>query len=92
MKKLVNNGIVNHLEKCGIARAFKRAKATRAVGLDIFRVSDRVWHAGLLHKLSLHVRRFRSDIWPYFLFSSYFLCSPVPNNRGGGVLIKRGGV
>ena len=109
MKKLVNNGIVNHLEKCGlfsdfqygfsssrstadlltvvfnrIARAFKRAKATRAVALDIFRVFDRVWHAGLLHKLSLQIRHFRSDIWPYFLFSSYFLCSPVPDNRGGG--------
>ena len=30
-----------------IARAFNRSGATRAVALDI---SDRVWHAGLLHK------------------------------------------
>ena len=69
-EKLVNNMIVDHLEKCDlfsdfqygfrssrstadlltvvsdrIARAFNRSGATRAVALD------RVWHAGLLHKL-----------------------------------------
>ena len=73
-EKLVNNRIVDHLEKCGlfsdfqygfrssgstadlltvvsdrIARAFNRSGATRA--LDISKVFDRVWHAGLLHKL-----------------------------------------
>ena len=75
-EKLVNNRIVNHLEKCGlfsdfqygfrssrstadlltvvsvrIARAFNRSGATRAVALDISKAFDRVWHAGLLHKL-----------------------------------------
>ena len=75
-EKLVNNRIVDHLEKCGlfsdfqygfgpsqstadlltvvsdrIARAFNRSGATRAVALDISEAFDRVWHAGLLHKL-----------------------------------------
>ena len=75
-KKLVNNRIVDHLEKCDffsdfqyglrssrstadlltvvcdrIARAFNRSGATRAVALDISKAFDRVWHAGLLHKL-----------------------------------------
>ena len=76
LEKLVNNRIVDHLEKCGlfsdfqcgfrssqstadlltvvsdrIARAFNRSGATRAVALDISKAFDRVWHAGLLHKL-----------------------------------------
>ena len=34
-----------------IARAFKRSGATRAVALDISKAFDRVWHAGLFHKL-----------------------------------------
>ena len=34
-----------------IARAFNRSGATRAVALDISKTFDRVWHAGLLHKL-----------------------------------------
>ena len=34
-----------------IARAFNSSRATRAVALDIFKAFDRVWHAGLLHKL-----------------------------------------
>ena len=34
-----------------IARAFNRSGATRAVALDISKVFDRVWHAGVLHKL-----------------------------------------
>ena len=75
-EKLVNNMIVDHIEKCGlfsdfkygfrssrstadlltvlsdrIARAFNRFGATRAVGLDIFKAFDKVWHAGLLYKL-----------------------------------------
>ena len=75
-EKLVNNRIVDHLEKCGlfsnfqygfrcslstadlltvvsdrIARAFNRSGATRAVALDISKAFDRVWHAGLYHKL-----------------------------------------
>ena len=76
-EKLVNNRIVNHLEKCGlfsdfqygfrssqstadlltvvsdrIARAFNRSGPTQAVSLDISKAFDRVWHAGLLHKLT----------------------------------------
>ena len=75
-EKLVNNRIVDHLEKHGlfsdfqygirssrstadlltvvadsIAGAFNRSGATRAVALDISKAFDRVWHAGLLHKL-----------------------------------------
>ena len=75
-EKLVNNRLVDHLEKCGlfsdfqygfrssqstadlltvvsdrIARAFNRSGATRAVALAISKAFDRVWHAGLLHKL-----------------------------------------
>ena len=34
-----------------IHRAFNRSGATRAVALDISKAFDRVWHAGLLHKL-----------------------------------------
>ena len=75
-EKLVNNRIVDYLEKSGlfsdfqygfrssrstadlltvvsdrIARAFNRSGATRAVALDISKTFDRVWNAGLLHKL-----------------------------------------
>ena len=75
-EKLVNNRIVDHLEKCGffsdfqygfrssrltadllpvvsdrVASAFNRSGTTRAVALDISKAFDRVWHAGLLHKL-----------------------------------------
>ena len=34
-----------------IGRAYNRSGATRAVALDISKAFDRVWHAGLLHKL-----------------------------------------
>ena len=34
-----------------IGRAFNRSGATRAVALYISKTFDRVWHAGLLHKL-----------------------------------------
>ena len=34
-----------------IARAFNRSGATREVALDVSKAFDRVWHAGLLHKL-----------------------------------------
>ena len=37
-----------------IARGFKRSGATRAVALDISKAFDRVWHAGLLHKLKCY--------------------------------------
>ena len=34
-----------------IARAFDRYGSTKSVALDISKAFDRVWHAGLLHKL-----------------------------------------
>ena len=34
-----------------ITRAFDRSGATQAVTLDISQAFDKVWHAGLLHKL-----------------------------------------
>ena len=37
-----------------IAKAFNRSQTTRAVALDIFKASNRVWHAGLLHKHKSH--------------------------------------
>ena len=76
-ENLVNNRIVDHLEKYGlfsdfqygfrssqstsdlltvvsdrIARAFNRSGATGAVVLDISKAFGRMWHAGLLHKLT----------------------------------------
>ena len=36
---------------CRIVKALNRSGATRAVALDISKAFDRVWHAGLLHKL-----------------------------------------
>ena len=42
----------------GIARAFNRSGATRAVALDISKAFDRVCHDGLLHKLF-----FLTTIW-----------------------------
>ena len=37
-----------------IARVFNRAGATRAVALDISKAFDRLWHAGLFHKLRFY--------------------------------------
>ena len=37
-----------------IARVFSRFEATRAVVLDISKAFDRVWHAGLLHKVKFY--------------------------------------
>ena len=78
-EKLVNNRIVDQLQKYGlfsnfqygfrssrstadlltgvshrIARAFNRSGATRPVALDISKAFDRIWHAGLLHKLKFY--------------------------------------
>ena len=49
------------------ARTFNRSGATQAVALDISKAFERVWHAGLLHKLTSW--NFRSGIWLYFFFS-----------------------
>ena len=38
----------------GIAKAFNKSGATRAVALDISKAFDRVWHAGLLLKLKFY--------------------------------------
>ena len=37
-----------------IARAFNRSGATRAITLDISKAFERVWHAGLFHKLKFY--------------------------------------
>ena len=94
-EKLLNNRIVDHLEKCGlfsdfqygmvrstaylltvvsdrIDSAFNKSGATQAVALDISKAFDRVWHAGLLHKLKSygtsgqifgHISFFLSNRW-----------------------------
>ena len=38
-----------------IARVFNRSGATRTIALDTSKAFDRVWHAGLLHKLKSYV-------------------------------------
>ena len=50
-----------------IARAFSRSGATGAVALDISKAFDRIWHAGLLHKLKSY--RISSQIFD--LISSF---------------------
>ena len=61
-----------------IARAFNRSQTTRAVALDIFKASNRVWHAGLLHKHKSHeisgqiiglISSFFGHRWLWVLFS-----------------------
>ena len=71
-EKLMNNMIVDHLDKCDlfpdfqcgfrssrsaaelltvVSRAFNRSEVTLDVECDISKTFNRVWHAGLLHKL-----------------------------------------
>ena len=101
-EKLINNRIVDHLEKCGlfsdfqyvfrssrltadlltvvsdrVARAFNRSGATRAVTLDRSKAFDRVWHAGLLHKL----KSYRISGQIFSLISSFL------SNRQLGVVL-----
>ena len=57
-----------------IARAFNRSGATRAIALDISKAFDRVWHAGLLHKLrSYGISDHIFGLISSFLCSSFFL-------------------
>ena len=51
-----------------ISRAFNKAGGTPAAALDISKAFNRVWHAGPFHKRK-YLWNFRSDIWPYFVFS-----------------------
>ena len=51
-----------------IARAFNRSGATQAVALDISTAFNRVWHAGLLHKLKS--MEFQVSYLALFLFFS----------------------
>ena len=61
-----------------IARAFNRSGGTRAVALDISKAFDRVWHAGLLHKLK-----------PYGISGQLFgLISSFLNNRQLQVVLE----
>ena len=48
---LLDNLQIYSVVSDGIAMAFKRSGATRTVALDISKTFDRVWHAGLHHKL-----------------------------------------
>ena len=50
------------------AMAFNRSGATRSVALDISKDFERVWHAGLLPKLSL--TKFQVRYFPLFLLFS----------------------
>ena len=50
-----------------IAMAFNRSGATRAVALDIFKAFDRVWHAGLHHKLTCGISGQIFDLISSFL-------------------------
>ena len=47
--------------------AFNRSEATRAVALDISKAFDRVWHAGLLHKLKSYGISGQFGLIPSFL-------------------------
>ena len=51
-----------------MANVFNRSGAIRTVALDVSKAFDWVLHDGLLHKRKI-LWNFRSDIWPYFLFS-----------------------
>ena len=78
-QKVVNNRIIDHLEKCGlfsdfqygfrssqsnaelltvicdrISRAFNRSGTTRTAALDISKGFNRIWHAGIFHKLKYY--------------------------------------
>ena len=54
-----------------IARAFNRSGATTGVALDMSKAFDRIWHAGLLHKLKSNTGQiFRVKYLALFLIFS----------------------
>ena len=55
-----------------IARAFNRSGATRDVALDISKTFDRVWYAGLLHKITSY--GISGQIFGLILFFSVIDC------------------
>ena len=64
-----------------IARAFNRSGATRAVARDICKVFEKVWHAGLLHKLksygiSGHIFGLISSFLSNDSFEWFWMASP----------------
>ena len=61
-----------------ITRAFNRSGATRAVALDISKASNRLWHAGRLHKLRFYGI---SDIWPFLSFLTNRRLRVVPDGK-----------
>ena len=94
-ERLLNNRIIDRLEKWGlcsdfkygfrspwstadnftvvsdrISKAFNRSGPTGAVPLNKSKALDRVWHAGLLHKIKSYGISV-SGIWSYFFFSKY---------------------
>ena len=75
-EKLVNNGIVDHLGKCGLFSDFQYGFRSSQSSADLLTVvSDRIARAfnraGAIQTVALDIskRNFRSDFWPYFFFS-----------------------
>ena len=73
-----------------IARAFNRSGATQAVALDISKAFDKVWHAGLLHKLKSYgisglilglISSFLSNRWLWVVLDGKF-SQKYPVNAG----------
>ena len=70
------------LQLCLIELTFNRSGATQAVALDESKAFDRVWHAGLLHKLkSLKLKNLRSDIGLISSFLSNRRLQVVPDGK-----------
>ena len=73
------------------ARAFNRSSATQAVALDISKAINRVWHAGLLHKINKSygisgqifglISSFLSNRWLWMVLAGKF-SQEYPVNAG----------